>query len=100
MLYGEHHLHKGSHMFYQKLTGLLNNFSYLIAASGKHNNIDILMMHISCHSCNDRDELYYIPKYTYVQENQKDGQSSGAAIYIANKIQWKKRLHLEMEDTS
>lgn len=95
MLYGEHHLHKGSHMFYQKLTGLLNNFSYLIAVSGKHNNIDIFMfseMHISCHSCNDADELYYIPKYTYVKENHKDGQNSGAAIYIANKIKWKKKV--------
>ena len=82
-------------MFHQKLTGLLNNFSYLIAVSGKHNNIDIFTfseMHISCHSCNDADELYYIPKYTYVKENHKDGQNSGAAIYIANKIKWKKKV--------
>ena len=65
------------HMFHQKLRWLLNDFSYLIAAFRKYNNIDTLTFsetHISCDSYNDRDELY-VPGYTFARESHKIGQN-------------------------
>ena len=80
---------KGIHMFHQKLRGLLNDFSYLIAAFGKYNNTDTLTFsetHISCDSYIDRDELYYIPGYTFARESHKVGQNGDATIYIVDRI--------------
>ena len=45
-------------------------------------------------STNDNDELYHTPGYTFIKKNRKTGSNGGVAMYISDKINWKRRLDL------
>jgi exonuclease III len=92
---------KGVTMFHHNIRGLFQNMANLITVFEQGENIDIYTMsetHIVNNSELDNDELYQIPGYHFVRKNRRNGQGGGVAIYISEKLNWKRRTDIEPEN--
>ena len=89
---------KGMHIYHQNIRGLFTNFTKVQSFFATHKNVDILTLsetHIHSHNFNDNTELYSIPGYTFIKRNRINGSHGGVAMYISEKITWKRRQDLE-----
>ena len=91
---------RGMKLFHQNIRGLQHKFSYLEKFVYENNGMDIISLsetHITPE--NDINALYTIPGYTLVKRNRTNGPGGGVCCYIADKINFKRRVDLEHEKT-
>ena len=53
--------------------------------------------HINNNTHNDLDDLYEIEGFQFIKRNRNNGKDGGVAMFISEKIQWKRRTDLENE---
>ena len=92
---------KGVHIFHQNIRGLLTNFNKIQSFFCLYKNIDILTLsetHILSQGYNDDDSLYQILGYKFIKRNREHGTHDGVAMYISEKLIWKRRHDLERDE--
>ena len=87
-------------IFSSKYSWIINKFYKIQNLFGLYKNIDILTLsetHITSHGFNDNVNLYHIPGYTFIKKNRARGGYGGVAMYISDRLKWKRRRDLERE---
>ena len=92
---------RGISMLHQNVRGLFTNLQSVQEILHDFETIDILTLsetHINTNTFNDEDNLYSIPRYTFIKKNRTNGHAGGVAMFISDRIKWKRRMDLEVDN--